>query len=313
MQFQERDGEILKFIQFIGDGIASRRHLREIFWPDAKTDRAMDRRLSKLGEKSYIRWSTKTHYKSAGEPSRERIVWLGPRGAWWLAHKLGSPLNYLDKASETWKRRIEKELRSFGYRWLREPKWIQLRHDLEAINFRLAVESALSRMPDFSLEEWRLESCFRADYDTVEYRTLGRGGELKRGMKGVQPDGYFMIVNMVRHNAGLSARTRFLLELDQGTADLERMSEKFLAGGPAYINSHAFAKRFGDNKAHWLVITTGKTRMKHLIDKVIEKVGPGAKAFLFTTSQKWKKENVLTSPIWLQPEGKVPGSLFPAS
>lgn len=312
MRLQERDEQIIRFVQFIGDGIASRRHLKDVFWSEARTDRAMDRRLSKLREKGYIHWPTKTHYRTKSVPSRERIIWLGPKGAWLIAHTLGYQLKYPDELSETWKRDLEKVLRSFGARWLREPRWIQLMHDIEAIDFRLAIESAQHEMPGLFLEEWRPESSFRANYDKVEYRVLGGDEEVRHGKRGIQPDGYFVIVNKVRLDAGLLSRRRFLLEIDQGTTDLDRFAEKFLAGGPSYINGRSFKKRFGDNKAHWLVITTGKVRMKHLIDKANEKVGSGASAFLFTTTRKWKKENVLTSPIWAIPGESSLVSLFPS-
>jgi hypothetical protein len=238
---------------------------------------------------------------------------LGPKGAWRIASKLGSSLEYPDELTETWKRDLEKRIRCFGIRWLREPRWIQLKHDVEAIDFRLAIDRALSGIPNLKLEEWRLESYFRANYDTVEYRAVGRNGEIRRGRKGVQPDGYFVIVDKDRSTRGLQSKVRFLLEIDQGTADVDRLAEKFLAGGFPYIESAAFKERFGDNKADWLVSTTGTIRMTHLMERVLESVGPGAQMFSFTTTNLWKKRNILTSPIWRQPGVEQPFSLFPSN
>ena len=56
MRFQERDGEILQAI-YERDGVMAKRQLKTLFWPE-KTDRAMEKRLTKLYRLGYLDWRT---------------------------------------------------------------------------------------------------------------------------------------------------------------------------------------------------------------------------------------------------------------
>jgi hypothetical protein len=50
--------------------------------------------------------------------------------------------------------------------------------------------------------------------------------------------------------------------------------------------------------------------MKNLMHQTIQSVGPGSKAFLFTTFEQLAGKNLLTEPIWAQPGNEQPLALF---
>jgi hypothetical protein len=195
-------------------------------------------------------------------------------------------------------RKLAKQLRDQGIRWLREPRWMQLAHDLAVVDFRFAVEQAVGEVPGLSLEAWLHESKFRSDGDTVEYRIAGRDGKVRRAKKRVYPDSYFVIVDERRVAQGELARARLLLEIDQATHSNPRFGREKVAPGVAYINSPQYRVRFGDNSGRWLVVTTGERRMKNLLHQTHHVAGNGAGIFLFTTFDRLETGNVLTDPIW---------------
>ena len=80
--------------------------------------------------------------------------------------------------------------------------------------------------------------------------------------------------------------------------------------GVAYIKSAAYKNRFGYNSGRWLIITTGKVRMKNLIQQTIQSAVSGSKAFLFTTFEQLAGKNALTEPIWTQPGNEQSLALF---
>ena len=304
MRFQERDGAILSAI-YEYDGTLARRHLEDKFWKGASL-RAVLKRLAKLVNNGYL--ARPTAHQRKTQPIPEPVYWLDWRGIMWVAGQNNVFVAPLTNTGENQMRRLAVRLREQGIRWLREPRWTQLPHDLAIVDFRLQVEQAVSEVPTLSLEKWTHESQFRSDGDTVEYQIAGRDGEVKRKTKRVYPDSYFVIADQRRANRGLLARARFLLELDHATYTNERFGREKVAPGLAYIHSAEYRARFGDNSGRWLVVTTGRIRMRHLMRQTRQVAGSGANIFLFATFDLLKTGNILTDQVWRQPDkGKEDG------
>lgn len=287
MRFQNRDGEILVAI-YERDGVLAKRHIKEMFWPHA-TLRAMEQRLAKLKKYGYITWPTPQ--QRVTKPIPEPIVWLNWNGILYIAGQQGISVTEPKNDSENQIRILEKKLRGLGVRWQREPRWSQLEHDLAVVDFRLAVEKAVSQLP-LTLETWLPEGVFLADTDVIRY--VHRG---EKGRRGVRPDGYFTIVDERRANHQ-KKRQRLLLELDNATHSNTKFGKNKAVAGLKYINSEEYKARFGFNNGRWLVVTTGKVRMDNLRQQTYKEIG-NSNQFLFTTFEHIEKaQNVLTDPIW---------------
>lgn len=303
MRFEERDGRILRAIYCYG-GVLARRHLKTMFWPDA-SGRAMEMRLSLLYRQGYLDWPSQQHRRT--KPIPEPICWLGWKGALWLAGHGATSTSIIASPTESKLRKLESQLRQQGLHWLREPRWLQLKHDMAVVDFRLAVERAVSALPNLTLEVWVNESEFLVQTDVVEYVPPHKNGARPR-KRGVRPDGYFVIVDHNRLRQGLPSRARFLVEIDMSNHDTGSFIEEKVTAGAAYIQSEAYKKRFGDNSGCWLVVTTGETRLKHLLREANRAVGNGV--FFFCTFEQLSAVNNLTSPIWQQEPGGKPMALL---
>lgn len=309
MRFQERDGDILQAI-YDYDGVLARRHLQAIFWPNASAQ-AMERRLSLLYHNSYLDFPNAVQRRT--KPIPEPLVWLGYNGAMWVAGSKGVSVKEPESEKETQLRSLERRLRERGIRWMREPRWSQLEHDLKVVDFRLAVEDAVSKIPSLSLLEWVSEGAFLSNTDVIDYTFFGSDGKSRRKRKGVRPDGYFVIADEFRRIKGTPAHARFLLEFDHATYDNARFGREKAVPGVAYIKSGEYKARFGYNSGRWLVVTTGNVRMKNLISQTQQNIGLAAKVFFFTTLDLFRTTNVLTTPIWWQADTEGPKSLFSTS
>lgn len=296
MQFQERDGQLLQALHTYG-GVLSRRHIQALFWPEARSMRAMNERLAKLYRSRFIDWPSATQRRA--QPGPKSICWLGWRGAVWIAAQAGVKLKAPARENENQLRGLEKRLREQGICWVREPAWSQLEHDLAVVDFRLAVEREVQVCPTLTLETWVDERTFRAAPDVVEVTYVGWDGRPRQAKRGVIPDGYLMIVDEARRRRGDPRhRARLLLELDMATHSRGRFAREKLLAGAAYIRSPAYRARLGANAGHWLVVTTGPVRMRHLMEQAAEALGASAKLFLFTTLDHVQDGHVLTAPIW---------------
>lgn len=279
-----------------------------MFWPKASW-RAMEMRLSVLYHNGYINWPDEKQRRT--QPIPEPIVWLGWRGAVWVAGQYGIEVEAPTKNTEYQLRIFSRRLREQGFRWLREPRWIQLSHDLSVIDFRMAVEVGVAQYPHLTLEEWIPEGSWLSDHDVIEYEYAGRGGEIQQKKKGVRPDGYFSIVDHKRQIKGSAVRSRFLLEIDMSTHPNPRFGREKAVPGVAYIRSPEYKERFGYLSGRWLVVTTGEVRMQHIMRQTKRDTGTDARVFLFTTFYHLKTANVLTDSIWYQVGRSDPISLFP--
>lgn len=308
MRFQKRDGEICLAIDCYG-GVLARRHLRRRFWPGATTLRAIQKRLSMLVNDRYL--ARPTDQQRRTKPVPEPVYWLDWKGIVWVAGHRGVEVGPPANQGEHQMRRLAQRLRDQRIRWMREPRWIQLPHDLKVVDFRMAIEKAVGNMPSMVLEEWIHEGEFRSRRDTVEYTLRGRDGTVSKERKQVLPDSYFVIADRQRQEQRLPSRARFMLEIDGGTHPRGRFGREKVAPGLAYLKSSQYRDRFGDNSGRWLVVTTGSHRMWHLIKRSEQTVGRGAQAFWFSFFDKLNTDNVLTDAIWWQAgtESKEPKPL----
>jgi len=236
---------------------------------------------------------------------------LGWKGVDYVAGKSGVRIENPKRDNENQMREFQKELRKQGIRWVREPRWSLLRHDLAVIDFRFAIEKAVGELQTLSLKKWLPESVFRSNLDAVTYKIKDRDGNLKSMKKGVCPDAYFEIFDETLRAEGELHRVRFLLELDMSTHDNLRFGREKAVPGVAYIKSKVFKSRFGNNNGYWLVVTNGgQRRLRNLMRQAEEKTGDHAKLFFFTSLDNLYRGNVLTSPIWQQVDREAPMSLF---
>jgi hypothetical protein len=306
MRFQERDGAILSAI-YQHDGILSRRHLKALFWPTASL-RAVQKRLAKLVANGYLARPTKLHRQT--RPIPEPVYWLDWQGILWIAGQTNVTLDPPANAGENQMRKLAKQVRDAGLHWLREPRWNQLAHDLAVTDFQIGVERAIAQLPNLSLELWLHETVFRSDGDVISFQLADRNGNTQKRERRVYPDSFFIIVNQHRSNQGLTSRARLLLELDNATHANTRFGREKIAPGIAYIKSQAYKRRFGDSSGRWLIVTTGVTRMKNLMQQTVKVAGSGAGTFLFTTAEWLEGVNILIEPVWWQVGKEQPVALF---
>ena len=297
LRFQPRDAAILEAI-YHHDGVVARRHLKYLFWND-KSWRAMERRLSFLKSQDYIQWPTLEQRKV--HPIPEPIIWLGWKGAHYLAGISDLSVDEPKNTNENQMREWQKQLRRKGFHWLREPRWSNLKHDLTITDIRFWVNTSLKKIPNLVMEEWIKESSFRIQTDFVDYKVKSRDGEWVTMRKGVIPDGFFSIVDKERKAKGEPSRARFLLELDMASHDNPSFGMEKSAPGVAYIKSPQYKTRFESNVGKWLVVTTGGVRMRNLMIQTKERVGNEANTFYFTTLDHMGRDNFFLDPIWQHP------------
>jgi hypothetical protein len=314
MRWQERDSRILKDIQFIGDGVLSRRQIMMRHWPAAKTPRAMERRLALLKASAYISWPTQKERKTEPIPYNENIVWLDWKGILFIANEiLGLEIDPPKTARETQLRSLEKSLRDRGVRWLRKPKWLTLNHDLKVVDFYLAIERSVQELPNLTIETWLPESRFRKEQlDEVEYHFCDREGKWQTDKKGVFPDGFVRIADQNRMVKGDSYKARFLLEVDNANHSAVKFALERAAPGAAYIQSPVYKAYFEYNSGAWLAATTSDRRMHSLIKETGNRVGAGARYYFFTTFDRLSA-NLFTQPIWWRPGRSEPWVLMPSN
>jgi hypothetical protein len=271
MRLTERDKHILEAIHD-HDGMLSHPQVKTLFFG---SDTQLRTRMALLFQHGYV-----------NRPSRKQraalshmIYWLGEKGAAYLAGQVGE--------------RVE----DFSYR--KEPRFLQVEHDLAVNDVRIAITQACEATEGFDLIEWLPEGEFHAYPDKVEF-TLPNG---TRSARNITPDSFFTVERQGRS-------FRFLLELDNRTSDNPRFAREKVIPGLAYLKSEIYKKRFGATSGQWLVVTTGERRLKNLKRQTEQTVGENAKWFYFTTLDRIRRETVLTSAIWYRGGDHDPMPLF---
>lgn len=294
MHFQDRDARMLQMIQEYG-GILARRQIQQLFW-NGKSQRAMQNRLAKLKSHRYINWPTLEQRKF--NPVPEPIVWLDWRGAFFLANSENCKINPPKTENENQIRLFEQSMREKGIRWLREPRWTQLNHDLTCIDIRLKIEHDISNTKYLRIGQWINETDLRSNYDCITFTYKDRSGKFRSNRRGIIPDGYFHIINQERESGGLPAKAHFLLEVDMATHANNNFGIEKAAAGAAYISSEEYRSRFGSNVGRWIIVTTSDIRMRHLMDQTQEKADDKSSLFFFTTLSDFFSKNVFSEAIW---------------
>lgn len=293
MRFQNRDGEILEMIYAYG-GVVAKRHIKTKFWPTA-TKRSMEQRLAKLFHSEYISWPDLEQRKT--KPIPEPICWLNWRGALYLAKSMALVIEAPKKINENQLRDLQKQLRKANFKWVREPHWLQLNHDLKLIDVRISIEEAIDELPNFILQEWINEGEFRSNLVEIEYRTKVNG-QLKRHKKSIIPDSYFMITDVERSSRGENSDARFLVEIDMANHDNPSFGREKISPGIAYLRSPQYRNQFGSNSGRWLIITTSEIRLENLLRQARNYGGKDSELFLFTTFEEIFEKNPFIAPIW---------------
>jgi len=294
IRFQDRDARILQAIQDYG-GILAKRQVHSIFWW-GKSQRAMQKRLAKLKSNAYIDWPSNAERRC--NPVPEPIIWLGWKGALYLANVVNHKIEDPKSNNENQLRLLERTLRAKGFRWLREPHWNQLNHDLIAVDIRLKFEYDIQKKNHLKVDHWINETVFRSNTDRIPFSYKDTKGRLRHGKRGVIPDGFLCIIDQKRKSKGLPAKANFLLEVDMATHSNPNFSIEKAAAGAAYIQSKEFNTRFGSNLGRWLIITTSEIRMQHLMKHTHERIATKSNLFLFTTLSTFFSKNVFSEAIW---------------
>ena len=298
MRLQARDESLLWTIYETGDGVLPRRYIHSGFWPHSTED-AMRKRLHKLEQAGYIKWPTKEEYHSWGIP--ESIVQLDWRGIIWIATQYGVEVDEPQAINESRRRILKKKLLRHGISWRRHYTR-NILHDLQVLDFRLAVADAVNRSPRFELETWITERRLRVRQDRVTYSVKGKNGVVKKQERGVIPDGVFILKDEYRQR-----RARFLLELDMATHSNRCFVDDKVLPYAAYITSPVYLENYGANSGCWLVVVAaGERRLENLLHQTEKAAGDDTELFLFTSLSRLQGKNVLTAPIWEQPGRSEP-------
>lgn len=271
MRLTERDRHILEAIHTY-DGLLSDDQVQRLFFTGRSQ---MLLRMMLLFHHGYISRPNLRQRVGTGKT----VYWLTEKGAAFVAGLSGTPLS--------------------EFEWRREPRWIQLEHDIALNDVRIAVVKACQAAPQFLLREWVSSSEFWAHPDRVAF-TLPNGTTAQRY---VRPDGYCVIQQG-------EYTSRLLWEVDRSTEDNSRWGREKAIPGVAYILSDAYRHRFGYNAGRWLVVTTSDRRLQNLKVTTERAVGKHAGMFFFTTFDRLIPVSALTKPIWLQGNETTPAALF---
>jgi hypothetical protein len=256
MRLTKRDKRILEAIHAF-DGMMGFSQIQRMFFTGVSQAK---QRMMLLYQHGYVNRPNREQRRR----TPEMIYWLDKNGAKVVAAK-----NSLG-------------LREF--KWVEEPRWFQVEHDLAVNDFRLDMQAACEVHKEIALAHWLPEREFWAYPDTIKFTYRGRSTDRK-----IRPDGYFMLTTP-KHNI------RYLLEIDRSTEDNPRFFREKIIPGLAYIRSEAYEDRFGYRSGRWLVVTTGERRLANMLRQARRAEAKGL--FYFTTYDKVKPETLLTEPIW---------------
>lgn len=296
----DRDMELMQAINDYG-GFLTIRHIKRRFFAGL-SKRTMERRLSVLFHNHFLERPSLIQRRH--QPIPEAIYWLGWRGIMAVAALQGIDVPEPKSENNHQLKQLETELKRNGVYWLREPHWVQLRHDIQVTDVRLNIEEVIKILPNLSIAKWANEHHFRADYDSV---TMNGGKK-----RGVIPDFYFMLVDEGRkQSSDPEYKAHLLVKVDMASRDNPRFEREKLQAYASYIGNQAFIERFDSKVGSWLIITTGKRRMKNMIRQAENIEGEKKKHFFYTTFPMLDAANPLTDPIWTRPGSLEPIALIP--
>lgn len=274
MRLTERDKRILEAIHHY-EGVLADFQIQRLFFT-SRTQASF--RLKLLYQNAYV--SRPDRKQRAALPAM--VYWLDRAGAAYVAALQGQSLE------------------SFSYR--KEPRYLQLEHDLQVNDVRITLEEACSRTPGFVLDEWIPGTEFAAYPDKVTYSYAG-----KEVTRYVRPDSFCVIT---RTESDGEYSSRLLLELDRAREDNPRIVREKILPGIAYLRSAAYKQRFGYNTGRILFVTTSDRRARNMKRKAEAAAGKDASIFYFTTFDQVTSEGVLLQPIWYRGGWDSPTTLF---
>lgn len=300
IRLTERDEQLLQAIYDYG-GFLTVRHIYEFFFK-GKDQRTMERRISKLFHNGYIEWPS-LHQRRT-KPIPEIVYWLGWKGILHIASMQGINLNEPKRLTNNQLKLLKSRLKDNGLLWLDEPIWIQLSHDIQTIDVRLAFERGVEELPGLRIEDWINEANFRVEKDRVELSN-------KRPGRIIIPDLYLLVIDAERKASGVEEhKARLLFEIDMANHATTRFAKEKLSAYSAYLGSPAFEERFHSKNGVWLIVTTGKKRMKHLLRTAKSILKEKQQHFLFSTHHLIRTSNPLSAPIWWIAGRDKPISLY---
>lgn len=299
MILQQRDEDINKAVYEYG-GVLTGNHLREMFWKSTRTDRAMRRRLTKLCQAGYLARPTPVQRRFHYIP-KSSVYWLGWRGALEVAGNKGIYVVPPKTISAYQLRLLRNRLKQERVYWLSTPHWNSLAHDLKLLDFRLVIEREVDLYQQLQIDNCIHETTFRSDSDQIK---------IKGKNKKMWIDLHFEIVDKTLKEKGEAHRARFNLEYETGSRDNPKFGIDKVLPPIKYVDSAAYKTRFGANHGLWLIVVSGREKMKNRILRTKQVAGTNSSLFFFTTEAKFKSGRPLTSPIWQQVGEKNPFPLI---
>ncbi len=284
MGFTPRDKDILETIYHLEGVLADYQIVPRFF----NSERRMKARMSLLCQNGYLDRLTRQQRNSYGFMA----YFLSEKGIDYLCNLWGIPPEKLNARSKN-------------------DQTFRVRHDVKLNDVRMAIMDALVQLPHIELIEWVNARAFQAHHDTITYTTDGKASKRKIAM---QPDGYF---RLIQSKGKRPLHLRFLIELDMRPIAPNTFIQETFRPGLAYINSEAYAVRFGDNTGRWLVITTEEALafdMKRKLEPLLKTLGDKSSGFYFTSFELATTPGAFfTQPIWWRPEEENPVSLIDLS
>jgi len=274
-----RDKRILETIHAF-DGIISLRQIDHLFFSGRYRSQPRAR-MRLLYDNAFVNMPGPENIHQV--PIGETIYWLDREGAAVVAGLHGQSTKQ--------------------FHWRSKPRYSLIEHDLRVNDFRIAMREACNWHSKLELVSWIPESEFIRSPDRITYETLSG----KNAKRSVRPDGYFLLDRTAR--LGPTKQFAFLLEIDMGSEDNPRFAREKVRPGLAYIGSEQFAKRFGLRHGRYLVVSTGRRRIRNMKAQAERSGGKGL--FYFSTFDKVTPESVLTEPIWMLAGHQDPRSIIP--
>lgn len=269
MRLTERDVRILEAVHAF-DGMLGFSQIKRMFFTGKSQ---AEHRLKLLYQHRYLNRPNRDQRRRVPE----MIYWLDKLGAEIVASSMSTPFQ--------------------GFKWRKQPHWLQVNHDLAVNTFRLDMLAACQASPSVELETWIPESEFKAYPDKVDIKFQN----YKMKDRKVIPDGFFMLATP--HHF-----IRYLLEIDRSTEDNPRFLREKILPGLEYVKSEAYEERFGFKAGRWLVVTTGEKRMHNMLNLATKAKTKGF--FYFTTYAQITVESLLFEPIWRRADRDDPVQLL---
>lgn len=273
----ERDIGVLEDIYLYG-GILSANHIQMLRFAGS-SERVRQGRLGPLFHQGFISRTSLAGRALAGT----MVYWLTKLGARQVAASL--------------------EREDVLKNYMRQPKFMEIRHDLKIVDVLIAVRQACSASNTFEFLDLVVERELRSRAVSVSYTSM----EGRRARQKVVPDAFFVID---RVDGERTFRSRLLLEIDFATHPNKRFAETKVLPGVAWLRSEDYTRRFGAARGRWLVVTKSMQRLGFLKRMTEIAARDDAQVWYFSTFDQVHPDTFLTAPIWYRAGDEQPIPLF---